>query len=58
MQTEEKKGGRPGNEGCRNMNCIEIPCPSGVIVSVIGDNTATANVTVSNEAAISPDRQP
>ena len=40
------------------MNCTEIPRPPGVIVSVIGDNTAKANVTVSNGAAISPDSQP
>ena len=29
-----------------------------IIVSVIGDNTAKANVTVSNGPAISPDGQP
>ena len=40
------------------MNRTELPRPPGVIVSVIGDNTAKANVTVSNGAAISPDRQP
>ena len=40
------------------MNRTEIPRPPGVIVSVIGDNRAKANVTVSNGAAISPDGQP
>ena len=40
------------------MNCTEIPHPPGVIVSVIGDNRAKANVTVSNGAAMSPDGQP
>ena len=40
------------------MNCTEIPRPPGVIVSVIGDNTAKVDVTVSNEAATSPDSQP
>ena len=41
-----------------NMNRTEIPRPPGVIVSVIGDNRAKANVTVSNGAAISPDGHP
>ena len=40
------------------MNRTEIPHPPGVIVSVIGDNRAKVNVTVSNGAAISPDSQP
>ena len=40
------------------MNRTEISRPPGVIVSVIGDNRAKANVTVSNGAAISPDGQP
>ena len=37
------------------MNRTEIPCPPGVIVSVIGDNRAKASVT---GAVISPDGQP
>ena len=40
------------------MNHTEIPHPPGIIVSVIGDNRAKANVTVSNVASISPDSQP
>ena len=40
------------------MNCNETPRPPGVNVSVIGDNRAKANVTVSNGAAISPDTRP
>ena len=40
------------------MNRTEIPCPPGVIVSVIGDNRAKASVTVSNGAVISLDGQP
>ena len=39
------------------MNRTEIPHPPGIIVSVIGDNRAKANITVSNGAAISPDGQ-
>ena len=40
------------------MNCTEIPCPPGVIVSVTGGDTAKAGVIVSDGAAISPDSQP
>ena len=40
------------------MNRTELPRPPGVIVSVIGDNKAKANVTVSNGAAMSPEGQP
>ena len=40
------------------MNHTEIPRPPGIIVSVIGDNRAKANVTVSNVASIRPDGQP
>ena len=41
-----------------NMNRTELPCPPGIIVSVIGDNRAKANVTVSNAAAMNPEGQP
>ena len=41
-----------------NMNRTELPRLPGVIISVIGDNKAKANVTVSNGAAMSPDGQP
>ena len=40
------------------MNCTELPRPPGVIVFVIGDNKAKANVTVSNGGAMSPEGQP
>ena len=40
------------------MNRTKIPHPRGIVVSVIGDNRAKANVNVSNGAAMSPDGQP